>query len=267
MLACRDLDLRAGGRLLVQALSLRVAPGERWVVIGPNGAGKSTLLAALAGARVPDRGTIELGDRPIGQWSVEALAAQRALVTDRWLDPFAASVLDTVLTARFRLRDDPDGESIARRALASMDCGGLAARDVRSLSRGERQRVAIATALAQGTALVLLDEPTSHQDPGHQAEVLARLAQQRDCSFVAVLHDVNAAVRFATHALLLSGRGGWRAGPCAQVLTAAALSELFATGIVAATIGARTVFVVDGSASGTGALDAPPQAGRDGPSL
>jgi iron complex transport system ATP-binding protein len=73
------------------------------------------------------------------------------------------------------------------------------------LSRGERQRVAIATALAQDTPLVLLDEPTAHQDPRHQAWVVSYLATLRARALVASLHDINAAARFATHALLLSG--------------------------------------------------------------
>ncbi len=246
LLACEDLELRAGARHLVRGLDLSIGAGERWVAIGPNGAGKSTLLAVLAGARPADGGRLRLRGRPMAQWPVQELAAQRALVTDRWLDPFAASVLSTVLTGRHRLHHDPQAEAQALRALSAMDCGALAGRDVRQLSRGERQRVAIATALAQDTPLLLLDEPTAHQDPGHQAEVLARLAAMPGRTWVAALHDINAAATFATHALLLSGQGPWQAGPVAEVLTAEALSGLFDTRIVAAGIGGRRLFVVEG---------------------
>jgi iron complex transport system ATP-binding protein len=234
MMRVRGLDLRAGARLLASGLSFDVAAGDRWAVLGPNGAGKSTLLATLAGV-VPVRGgSVELAGRPIAQWSVEAFAAERALMTDRWHDPFAATVLDTVLTARYRLGNgDSGGAALSQSLLADLDCGDLAARDVRTLSRGERQRVAIATALAQETPLVLLDEPTAHQDLRHQALVLARLAARRDRTFFATLHDVNAAARFATHALLLSGRGWWEAGPSGDVLTAQKLSRLFGTEIAA----------------------------------
>lgn len=234
LLTCRDLELRAGARVLVQGLSFAVHAGERWAVLGPNGAGKSTLLAVLAGVRPPAAGTVLLDGRDLAQWLVQPLAERRALVTDRWVDPFAASVLDTVLTARYRFDGrDALGEAEALAALTAMDCAQLAAADVRWLSRGERQRVAVATALAQATPLLLLDEPIAHQDPRHQALVLQRLAALPDRSFVASLHDLSAGARFATHALLLDGRGGWRAGPVAQTMTAENLSLLFDTPIAA----------------------------------
>lgn len=229
-IACRDLCLRAGERELVRGLALDVHAGERWVVLGPNGAGKSTLLAALAGARRCDGGSILLAGAPLEGWSVEQMAEQRALLTDRWHDPFSASVLDTVLTGRFRLGpDDPHGELVARHWLSEFDCDTLVARDVRLLSRGERQRVALATALAQEASLVLLDEPIAHQDPRHQSLVLERLARADDRTLIASLHDMNAAARFATHALLLTGQGDWRAGPAEEILTAVQLSALFQT--------------------------------------
>jgi len=229
---CRRVALRAGARLLVDALDLQVRAGSRWVVLGPNGAGKSTLLAALAGARRSDDGSVLLGGRPVEQWDVQALAAQRALLPDGWLDPFAATVLDTVLTARYRLGEaDENGTRIAEQWLARFDCGSLLQRDVRSLSRGERQRVAIATALSQEAPLLLLDEPIAHQDPRHQALVIDELARLQAHTVVASLHDLNAAVRLATHALLLNGQGDWTAGPAEEVLTAERLSALFDTPI------------------------------------
>ena len=240
----QGLGLRAGQRDLVQGLSLAVAAGERWVVVGPNGAGKSSLLRALAGARSAQAGTIHIAGHAVDRCGVQQLAALRALVNDRWLDPFSATVLETVLTARYRFGPEGGARDAGLAALARMDCAGLAQRDVRGLSRGERQRVAIATALAQDTPLLLLDEPTSHQDPGHQAMVLDRLAAGRRQTVIAVLHDVNAAARFATHVLLLSGAGWWRAGPRAEVLTAEALSDLFATRIEVARAGHTEVFWV-----------------------
>ena len=150
-----------------------------------------------------------------------------------------ATVLDTVLSARFRFGADGFGEdhALGRAAagawLARLDAAALEARDVRELSRGERQRIALATALVQDTPLVLLDEPTAHQDPRHQAIVLSALrsAELGARAFVASLHDMNAAVAFATHVLLLTGSGPWHAGPAHEVLTAERLSEVFAARI------------------------------------
>jgi iron complex transport system ATP-binding protein len=240
----QDLCLRAGERTLVEGLSIRVGAGERWVVVGPNGAGKSSLLGALAGARRAQAGSIRIDGRLVARCDVEELAELRALVNDRWVDPFSSSVVDTVLTARYRFGARDGARDVAMAALSEMDCADLALRDVRGLSRGERQRVAIATALAQDTPLLLLDEPTSHQDPGHQAWVLARLAARPRQTVIAVLHDLNAASRFATHVLLLSGSGWWRAGHRADVLTAPQLSTLFDTCIETTTAGHTEVFWV-----------------------
>lgn len=231
LLRARAVTLQVGRppRTLVAALELEVRAGERWAVLGPNGAGKSTLLTALAGARTVQGGSIELAGEPLTAFDVGQLAERRAFVTDRWHDPFAATALDTVLTARYRLGDaDAAGRAAALAALAALDCGAYAERDVRRLSRGERQRVAIATALAQDTPLLLLDEPIAHQDPRHQALVLDVL-RAAGRTLLASLHDVNAALRFATHALLLTGSGAWQAGPAEELLTAPRLAALFDT--------------------------------------
>ena len=232
LLKLADVRLRAAGRTLVEGLDLVICPGERWAVLGPNGAGKSTLLRVMAGARSPDAGEVRVDGVSIERYSEVDLARVRALVTDRWIDPFSSSVLETVLTARYVFGDeDGAGAHVARQLLTALDCAHLMERDVRRLSRGERQRVAIATALAQATPTVLLDEPTAHQDPRHQAWVIAQLLALEDRALVATLHDINAAARFATHVLLLNGRGTHHAGPADEVLQDDTLSELFQTRI------------------------------------
>ena len=197
LLELRAVTLKTATRTLVEALSVDIRSGERWTVLGPNGAGKSTLLAAIAGARPVEAGEISLRGRPVRTWPAHELARARALLADRWIDPFSHTVIDTVLTARYVFRDETGAEGHARGWLQRFDCIELADRDVRQLSRGERQRVAIATALAQDTSLVLLDEPTAHQDPRHQALVVQQLTSLADRALIACLHDLNAAARFA----------------------------------------------------------------------
>jgi len=254
LLSCRGVDVHVGTRCLVRALDIDIAAGQRWAIVGPNGAGKSSLMLVMAGARAADAGTVALSGRPLARWSVGELAGLRAIVADRWIDPFATSVLETVAAARFRLHGGRAAPAqaqahldAARACLAAVQCDGLGPRDVRTLSRGERQRVAVAAALAQETTLVLLDEPISHQDPRHQVQLLDALKVRSGLGLIAALHDINAAARFATHALLLAGDGRWFAGPGEEVLTCARLSPLFDTEISQIDLGSHRVFVSTGA--------------------
>lgn len=236
-LGASALSLRAGGtahgRILVKTLDLEVEAGQCWVVLGPNGAGKSSLLGALAGVFPVGAGELRLQGRPLRDWPLAELADWRAWCPQFWIDPFAATVAETVRLARDRhgfwpwTRHADDAE--VAQVLERLDLAALAQADVRTLSGGERQRVAIATALLQGSRLLLLDEPASHLDLAHQQMLAALLRDTvaRGHAVVASLHDLNLAWDLATHALLLDGRGGAVAGPREAVLAPASLSAAF----------------------------------------
>jgi iron complex transport system ATP-binding protein len=144
-------------------------------------------------------------------------------------------VLDIVMLNRFpHLRGwgwerEADLDA-AHAALQTLGLAAFASRDVLSLSGGERQRVALAAVLCQDAPLLLLDEPLSHLDLHHQIECLEALSEWTRAPRRTVLfscHDLNLARRFATHALLLDGNGGARAGPVHEVLTPALTSRAF----------------------------------------
>jgi len=234
------LSLRAGGRpegrVLIEALSLEMKPGERWVLLGPNGAGKSTLLMTLAGLIPPASGRILIDGRALEDWPAAELARQRAWCPQFWLDPFPVSAWETVACALFATRPELGADEIecrAREWLADFDVGALADTDVRTLSGGERQRVALATACAQAAPLLLLDEPTSHLDWSHQALLQARLKAHSAGGgfFVAAVHELNLAWTLASHAILLDGRGGALHGPRDEVLQAGNLSRAYGVGV------------------------------------
>ncbi|MGC7406646.1 ABC transporter ATP-binding protein [Pandoraea pneumonica] len=249
LLHTHALTLRAGERTLVDWLDFAVAPGECWCLAGPNGAGKTTLLSTLAGLRsidaTPHRddaiaasGRIDIAGKPLSQWRVGALAKVRALMPQQTRDAFGATALEVVLAGRhpylaqgrWGAWESEDDIAAAMTALAQVGLEAFAQRDVTTLSGGERQRVSLAAVLAQATPLLLLDEPISHLDLHHQMDALERLAEHAtrdDAAVVFSCHDLNLARRFATHALLLDGRGAWRAGPVREVLTAEYCSDAF----------------------------------------
>ncbi|CAN0622734.1 Hemin import ATP-binding protein HmuV [Burkholderia multivorans] len=242
-----DLTLAAGVRTLLSGFTQAFRPGEMWCVAGPNGAGKTTLLATLAGLQAAAGGHVVVDGRPLGAWPGAQLAQRRALMPQQSHDAFSATVFDTVLLSRFPYLggwgwERPEDRDAVRAALATFGLSDLAGRDVLSLSGGERQRVALAAALCQDAPLLLLDEPLAHLDLHHQIDCLTALTAWLDAGARTVLfscHDLNLARRFATHALLLDGRGRAWAGPVADVLTPERASDAFGYPLVLIRDGGR----------------------------
>ncbi len=233
-LSVRGLAVAIGGRTLCEGLDLDVEPGSRWAIVGPNGAGKTTLLATLAGLRAAAAGAIAYDGVPLAALSPRVRATKRGLLPQDSVDYFPATALETALIGRHphlgRLQWETASDvECARGALARFGVAGFEARDVRTLSGGERRRVALAALVAQDPDLLLLDEPSSHLDLGQQIaalDALAALAAERGKALVMALHDLHLALRYADHAIALGG-GRALAGPAADVLSVDVLSPLF----------------------------------------
>lgn len=249
-LSCRGLTLAVGGRTLVAQLDLDVNAGECWAIVGPNGAGKTTLVATLAGLRANETGRIAYDGTPLADLPPRARAHQRGFLPQDSIDFFPASALETALTGRHPHLSRWQWESAAdieraQTALAAFGLAGLEGRDVRTLSGGERRRVALAALLAQDPALLLLDEPSSHLDLGSQIAALDTLtewARTGGKGIMMVLHDLHLALRYADHAIAL-GRGLAIAGVAREVLTAEVLSPLFGHPLAAVGEGAARTLV------------------------
>ncbi|BAV33325.1 ABC transporter [Sulfuricaulis limicola] len=235
MLHAQNLTLAIAERTLCASLDAELKPGENWVILGANGSGKTTLLHALAGLRVPDAGQIRLDGSEIGGFPPRTRARRIGVLFQEAESEFPATVLETVLTGRYPHLDRWQWEGaqdyrVAEAALEAVGLNGLAQRPLATLSGGERRRVEIAALLAQDAPICLLDEPTNHLDLRHQVQVLelvAGRAHRPGHLNVFVLHDVNLAARFGTHAILLFDHGECRHGPLADMLNRSNLEQMY----------------------------------------
>ena len=226
---------RANAPLVVDDVSLAIAPGELVGILGPNGSGKTTLLKMLSGTLTPTAGTVQFARRPLGDWKRRDLARRIALVPQETHAPFDFTVLDIVLMGRFPhlgtfALEGPADLAIARQALASTGMSAFEERPFATLSGGEKQRVVIAGALAQSPELLLLDEPTASLDLGHQFDVQLLLSALNGASGVTMVlstHDLNLAAALCRHLILLRGGRVIAQGPTEEVLTPANVRALY----------------------------------------
>jgi len=216
-------------------IAMTVRRGDCWGVIGPNGAGKSTLLRLLAGLHGPSAGSIALSDRPLASWSPRERALRMAYVPQTPSADLADAARDVVLMGRFPHRslglfESPHDLAVVERVMRETQTDPYADRAMATLSGGEARRVHLAAALAQETALLLLDEPTSSLDIHHELTVfdmLRRRANDGGRAVVAVTHDVNLAGRFCTHVLLMSEGRCVAQGPPSEVITPETLEPVY----------------------------------------
>jgi iron complex transport system ATP-binding protein len=235
LLATDRLGVSIGETTVCTTLDLEIGAGERWCILGRNGTGKTTLLHTLAGLRSADAGEIRLENRPLHTLPRRTVAQRIGLLFQDHSDAFPASVLETVLSGRHPWIGPLQWESeqdtaLARAALHAVSLDELEERIITTLSGGERRRLGLATLLAQNPRLMLLDEPTNHLDIHHQISMLDLLQEKSvtdRTAMVFVMHDINLALRYCTHFLLLFGDGEIALGGAAEVLTRDRLEHLY----------------------------------------
>ena len=237
MIGARGIVVRAGGRLLLDDVSLELRPGEVLAVVGPNGAGKSTLLRVLAGDLRPAGGEVAMEGRALHAWQPRDVARRRAVVPQHAALAFPMAAAEVVALGRLPWHATPamrqDGAAVTR-ALDAVGLAQFAGRPYATLSGGERQRVGVARALAQldgaaPPAALLLDEPTASLDAGQRAgllRLLRRLAGD-GLAVLAVLHDLNEAAFVVDRVAMLAGGRLVAIGPARQVLRPALLEEVY----------------------------------------
>ena len=229
--AWSEVSVDLGGRTVVDCVDLEVAAGSWTTVVGPNGAGKTTLLRALAGT-VAYSGTVRVGPARTSEPSGRNRARLLAVVPQHPVIPPGMQVFDYALLGRsphqgLRFSASATDRRATATVLDRLDLTPFSNRAVDSLSGGERQRVVVARALVQETPVLVLDEPTSFLDLGHQLEVLelvAELRAERNLTVVGSLHDLSVVGQFADRIAVLDAGQLVADGRPAEILT----SELIA---------------------------------------
>jgi iron complex transport system ATP-binding protein len=230
----RAVSVDHGDRTVLHPIDLDVAAGSWLGIVGPNGAGKSTLLRVLAGT-IAHSGTVTLGGQGTDGLGPRERARLLAVAPQQPTIPAGASVADYVLLGRtahipFLGREGAQDFAVLAEVLELLDLADLADRQVVTLSGGERQRAVIARALAQDAPLLLLDEPTTALDIGHQQLVLAlvdELRHRRSLTVVSAMHDLTLAAQHADGFVLLHEGRVVARGSAREVFTPALVERVF----------------------------------------
>lgn len=220
---------------IIRELHLQIPDGKITALVGRNGCGKSTLLKALARLLSPTHGGVFLDGKEIQHLPTREVAKQLAILSQSPTAPEGLTVEGLVRQGRyphmnlFGKRSAEDDE-IVNWALQATHMDEMRERDLAELSGGQRQRAWVAMALAQGTDLLLLDEPTTYLDMAHQLEVLELLEElnrKQGKTIVMVVHDLNHAARYAHHMIAVADGQVWSAGTPAEIMTPELLLDVF----------------------------------------
>lgn len=234
-LEARSLALSYGGNYIFKDLNLSIPKGKITVFIGSNGCGKSTLLRSMARLLKPQKGSIVLDGNNIAMLPTKEVAKQLAILPQGPTAPEGLTVLQLVKQGRYPYQNwlqqwSSEDERMVRTALKETRLTDLAERTVDSLSGGQRQRAWIAMTLAQGTDIILLDEPTTYLDLAHQIEVLDLLYDlnvQENRTIVMVLHDINLACRYAHNIVAIKEQRIYSEGKPEEIVTDEMIESVF----------------------------------------
>jgi iron complex transport system ATP-binding protein len=226
---------RADAGFALRDVNITVAPRSFTGLLGPNGCGKTTLLKLLSGVLAPDSGSVALTGQHLSALSRRDVARRLAVVPQETHPAFDYTALEMVLMGRHPhigtlALEGPHDLAIAHEAMAATGTAHLADRTYMTLSGGEKQRVIIASALAQEPEVLLLDEPTASLDLGYQLEIasmLTMLNRERGVTIVMATHDLNLAASVCDTLILMREGCVLAEGPTTGVLNARRVEQLY----------------------------------------
>lgn len=214
--ACSSIRVEAGGKRLLDDISLSFGSGTLTGLVGPNGAGKSTLLRVLAGYRRPDSGQVLWQGRNLAGWSAAERGATGGYLPQQLEPAWNYSVEEIVaLGASRAAAPSPVADLMTEHGLTE-----LAARRWSALSGGERSRTMLAATVAPRPNIILADEPGASLDIRHRLDLARRLhALARNAAVVVIMHDLDLAARFCDRIVVMQDGRVAADGPAATIAT------------------------------------------------
>lgn len=239
MFELEKITIQHDNRHILTVEKLSIPSDGFTVILGHNGSGKSTLVNLLSGQMQADSGSVTLNGSDIRLLSAQQLARKIAFLPQKLPDVAGLTVQELVKLGRFPWlgvfgRWQSNDQQIIHRAMQKTGVLQYADNFADKLSGGERQRAWVAMLLAQQSPVLILDEPTSALDIHHQyhlMNLLKELNQQKDCGILVILHDLNLALRYATHIVALKQGKIAFTGETALLLDEQRLSALYQTEI------------------------------------
>ena len=234
IIKAQNISVSINEKEIVHGISLDIPEGKVTAIIGPNGCGKSTTLKALSRI-LPYKGSVTFKGQEMSTLSQREFAKCLAILTQSPQAPSDLTVNDLVEMGRFPHRGflgraGKDDKEHVEWALEQTGVKEMRYRLLNTLSGGERQRAWIAMALAQRPEVLLLDEPTTYLDICHQLEIMqliGRLNQELGLTVVMVVHDLNHAIMYADHVVVVKAGMLVTSGAPREIITAELLADVF----------------------------------------
>jgi iron complex transport system ATP-binding protein len=214
MIIAKNLSKKYESREVLKDVNLQIKQGEILGIIGPNGSGKSTLMKLLSGAEKPTRGTVEINGKLIRRYKLKELAKKVAVLQQEAIPKVGFTVREIIEMGRYpyqnwlgeeaseRLHED----DVVERTIGRLGLKQFENEAVDNLSGGERQRVALGKVMAQDPTILMLDEPTTYLDIGHQLQLMEIVKNwQKECQLtvVVILHDLNIASMYCNRLVMM----------------------------------------------------------------
>ena len=231
---------RFGTIPVLQNIKFQVKVGETFGIIGPNGSGKSTLIRTMSGLLKPSQGQILLNNKPIDSYRKQELAKLIAVLEQEGIPSLSFTIEEVVAMGRYPwLKPLSDlalqDEQIVQDVLKDLGLWKIRSQTVNTLSGGQRQMVSLARAMVQQPKVLILDEPTTFLDIGHQMLVMEHVRdwhKSQGITVIMVLHDLNLASQYCDRLLLLDQGHVQSYGTIHDVLQQEIISTVYKTELI-----------------------------------